>query len=369
MPNTRPSTPFIDGQCAACHNFHNRPQIDWKQREEEFLRIVDQMPRPAGGYDVIVPSSGGKDSTYQVLKMIELGLRPLVVTASTCYLTEIGRKNIDNLSRFATTIEYTPNRTVRAKLNKLGLQLVGDISLPEHMAIFSIPYRIAAAFGIPTIIYGESPLMEYGGPIGSEKAVTMGRRYIMEHQGFLGMRPHDFIGMEGITPHNMGDYMLPSDSDLEEINAYFLGQFYPWDSRRNAEVAIDNGFTVCSDQDVVWMGAWWDFENLDNAETGIHDYFGYLKYGYGRLCAQISIDIRNGLVSRDDAYAVVKEHDGNVPIEYMGVRLERVLRHIGIDLKEYNSICDSFTNWELFGDKRGAYLKPILKEFSDVVPT
>jgi hypothetical protein len=41
-----------------------------------------------------------------VLTLIELmGAKPLVVTAVTCHLTPIGRANIDNLARYATTIE------------------------------------------------------------------------------------------------------------------------------------------------------------------------------------------------------------------------------------------------------------------------
>ncbi|KKN16257.1 hypothetical protein LCGC14_0977660, partial [marine sediment metagenome] len=66
-------------------------------REDEFLQIL-KSGKNDSGYDCIVPSSGGKDSHWQVLKLIELGVRPLVVTASTCHLTEIGRKNIDNLA-------------------------------------------------------------------------------------------------------------------------------------------------------------------------------------------------------------------------------------------------------------------------------
>lgn len=367
MPTTRPSTAFVDGECSACINFRKRQEIDWGARERKFLSIIGSIPRNGSGYDVIVPSSGGKDSTFQVLKMLELGLRPLVVTARTCHLTEVGRKNIDNLSRYATTVEYALQSTVRAKLNKIGLQLVGDISLPEHMAIFSVPYRAAVDFGVNTIIYGESPLMEYGGPLGSEEARTMGRRYIFEHQGFLGMRPVDFVGMDGITAADMLDYTLPPDDKMMDVTAYFLGQFYPWNSRSNAEVAVAAGMTVPAGTTVAhqWPSAanWWCFENLDNAQTGIHDYFGYLKYGYGRLCAQISVDIRNGVCSREQAYQRVRDYDGNFPIKYAGIDHAEIIKRIFVTPEEFASACLSFTNKELFSGI-GAYGKPILKEFS-----
>ena len=40
----------------------------------------------------MIPSSGGKDSTYQAIRARELGLNPIVVTATTCDLSELGRK-------------------------------------------------------------------------------------------------------------------------------------------------------------------------------------------------------------------------------------------------------------------------------------
>src|SRR5688572_13391502 len=149
MPSTRPDTEFIDGECAACVAYKKRSEIDWRKRKIELENLLEAFRRPGRDFDVLVPSSGGKDSHFQVLTMIELGARPLVVTATTCHLTEIGRRNIDNLARYATTIEITPNRTVRAKLNKLGLQMVGDVSFPEHLSIFTTPFKIAVQMGIP----------------------------------------------------------------------------------------------------------------------------------------------------------------------------------------------------------------------------
>ena len=57
--------------------------------------------RSANGanYDCVVPVSGGKDSTTQTLRMLELGMNPLCVTATTDQLSDIGRRNIENLKR------------------------------------------------------------------------------------------------------------------------------------------------------------------------------------------------------------------------------------------------------------------------------
>jgi N-acetyl sugar amidotransferase len=358
MPTTRPDTAFIEGECSACVNYKNRPTLDWKAREGELIRILEAS-KNGTGYSCVVPSSGGKDSHAQVLRVIELGFRPLVVTASTCMLTEVGRKNIDNLARYATTIEVTPNREVRKKLNRLGLELVGDVSLPEHWAIFSIPFRMAAVFGIPTLLYGECPQDAYGGPVGTETARTMTRRWTSEFGGYLGCRPMDMVGTEGITEADMRDYMLPDDDRLSRVTAYWLGQFEPWDSRRNAERARATGMVYRLPCDANW----WNAENQDNAMTGLHDFFGYLKYGYGRLCAQISVDIRNGLIRREDAMQIVRDRDGLFPAWYMGVSINDVLPHIGMEWRAFTATVEKFTNHDLFA--RVDLGRPILKEFAE----
>jgi N-acetyl sugar amidotransferase len=359
MPDTRPDTEFVDGVCSACIAYQKRPAIDWALREIELNNLLSRHRIAGREFDCIVPSSGGKDSTYQVLKLIELGAKPLVVTATTCMLTDIGRKNIDNLARYATTIEVSPNKTVRAKLNRLGLEMVGDISWPEHVAIFTTPFKIAVQMGIPLIFYGENPQNQYGGPMDSQDSKTMTRRWVSEFGGFLGLRPADLIGNMGITRKDMQDYMPPDPQDIDRIGveAHFLGQYLPWDSHENVRVAKQGGMIYPAHGPS--KANWWPAENLDNVMTGIHDHMMYRKYGYGRGCAQISVDVRAGIISRGDALVWARDHDGLFPWEYMGVSHMEVLKHIGIADNELVKIMDQFTAWELFDGSNDR--RPILK--------
>ena len=339
MPNTRPDTPFIDGECSACVTFRNRPTIDWDARKAELVALLDRHDG-----QVLVPSSGGKDSTYQVMTLLEMGADVTVVTARTCHLTPIGRANIDNLARHARTIEVVPNMTVRAKLNRLGLEMVGDISWSEHAAIFSTPFQVAAQTGHKLLMYGECPQAEYGGPVGSEHARQLTARWRSEFGGFLGLRPDDFVGLEGITDRDMDDYRMPED--VSGIEAHFLGQYIPWDSHRNAEVAAKAGMQSLKTAPAT--ANWWFSENLDNAQTGLHDYFMFLKYGFGRGCQQISVDVRAGLIDREAALRWVERHDGLFPVAYAGVGMGTLLARIGMSPVRLGEIAEQFTN-------RGAY--------------
>ena len=323
MPDTRPDTEFVDGECSACISYRNRPQVDWHQRHQELMQLLDRF-----NGECIVPSSGGKDSTAQVIKLKRLGADVTIVTARTCMLTDIGRKNIDNLSRYARTIEVVPNMAERADLNRIGLETVGDISLPEHWAIFATPFRMAVDLGIPLIMYGECPQNQYGGPIGSEKARQLTRRWVHEFGGFNGLRPSDIEG------YDMTFYTLPDN--LDGIEAHFLGAYMPWDSHENAELAMEHGMQTFGEPP--GPANWWKWENLDNAQTGIHDRFMWLKYGYSRCTAQLSVDIRSGRLKRKWAVTSDKLRIGRFPNEYAGVPFEAVLEHIGMNRERYNQL-------------------------------
>lgn len=351
IPDTRPDTHFDDaGVCSACRtaekiNGHHPPA-----GVEELNKL---LTRPGRGiwnlqYDCIVPSSGGKDSTWQVLMLKGAGFNPLVVTATTCHLTPIGRANIDNLARIADTIEVTPDRSTRAKLNRAGLTMVGDISWPEHVAIFTTPFKVACAMKIPLIFYGENPQAAYGGPPGTDQAHQMTRRWVSEFGGFLGLRPRDLVNTDieccgKLTTRDMLPYML-TDAEQEWCEhhalAFFLGQYLGWDSHRNARVAVQAGMRV----GLPGPGNYWVHENLDNAQTGLHDYMMFRKYGYGRACAQVSVDIRKGVLTREQGKAIVAERDGRFPHRYGGVPLNEVLERIGMTKHELDACIEEYSN-------------------------
>lgn len=333
MVSTRPDTAFIDGECSACISYRKRQAVDWDARRKDLLALLDRHDGRC-----IVPSSGGKDSTFQVIKLLELGADVTVVTATTCHLTAIGRRNIDNLARHARTIEVSPNKEVRRKLNRLGLQLVGDISWPEHVSIFTTPFKVACDIGVPLIFYGENPQAHYGGPMGADESREMTRRWVSEFGGFLGLRPADLLNQEGLTKRDLSDYMAPNEEVVEScgIEAHFLGQYVPWDSHENARIAIEHGMELFTTHIGKALPPsilnYWCHENLDNNGTLLHDWLMYLKYGYGRGCAQISVDVRSGKVTRAFALRWVEgvETDTEIPGDYMNTPISKILDHAGV---------------------------------------
>ena len=99
-PETKPDLSFDEeGTCSACINFENREQVDREKRRQEFLELVDRYRSKDGSnYDCVIPVSGGKDSHYQSIRMLEAGLTPLCVTATTDSPSSIPRRNSRNKS-------------------------------------------------------------------------------------------------------------------------------------------------------------------------------------------------------------------------------------------------------------------------------
>lgn len=360
MPSTKPDLAFDEaGVCSACRNFQNRKEVNWEARTQELKEITDRYRNADGSnYDCLIPVSGGKDSTFQVIKMLQMGLNPLCVTATTDDLSDIGRRNIENIKNLGVDyIEVTLNPVVRRKMNRLALEEVGDISWPEHVAIFTIPIRVAVQMKIPLIIWGENSQNEYGGPAAAAQDNVLTRRWLEEFGGLLGLRVSDLVGQVGIKASDLIAFTYPTDEELARVGVtgIFLGYYLPWDGFTNALVAQGHGFETWPH---VVEGSAVNYENLDNVQTGIHDYFKFLKYGFGRATDLVCMQLRRERLARADALEIVKKHDGHFPWTYLGCPLEETLGAIGMTVEEFERVCDRFTNKKLFlRDENGALLK------------
>jgi len=368
MPDTKPDLLLDEeGVCNACRSYENRKEVDWDARRRELDIVLDKYRnREGSNWDCIVPVSGGKDSTFQVVRMLQLGMNPLCVTSTTCDLSPVGRRNIENLKNLGVDyVEFSPNPVVRKKLNRMGLMQVGDISWPEHVGIFTIPVRAAVQYNVPLLIWGENSQNEYGGPAGASQNNVLDRRWLEEFGGLLGLRVSDLIGVEGLKAQHLIPYSYPSDDELRRVNVtgLFLGYYLPWDGYANALLAQAFGF---ENMPTTIEGSVVNYENIDNHQTGIHDYFKFLKFGFGRATDLACLHLRRGRITRRDALELVRMHDGKFPWTYLGKPLADILAPLDMTVDDFVKVCDRFTNKKLFlrdakgdlvRDKRGNLTK------------
>ena len=357
MPNTKPDLHFDEnGVCDACRSQESKNKdIDWKAREEEFLKLVKSY-KSHPDYDCIIGVSGGKDSTYQVLKVLELGLNPLCVCFEPTIPTEIGRKNLENLNQLGVDlIHIKRNPLVYKKLAKEAFIRTGDNEWQNHLGIFTTVPKFAVNFNIPLIIWGESPQLEYGGPASSKTRNTLDRQWLEEFGGLLGNRISDMIGVDGLTKKDLSLYTYAKDEDIHRVGVtgLFLGYYFKWDLREVLKKSQEHGFEV-SDRPV--ETTYENFENLDCYSNHLHDYLKYVKYGFGRATDNACLDIRLGYITREEAVRLVNKYDGIPPRK----AVKKYLEYTGFTQKKFDKIVDSYTNKRIFiRDEYGKFLKDI----------
>ena len=90
-----------DGVCDACHACHDKEgKIDWADRERQLRELCDRYRRTDGGYDCLVPGSGGKDSFYAAhLLKYKYGMHPLTVTWAPHIYTPVSYTHLDVYKR------------------------------------------------------------------------------------------------------------------------------------------------------------------------------------------------------------------------------------------------------------------------------
>src|SRR3989339_1407521 len=112
-----------NGICDACRWAEMKNNtVDWKRREKELKELLDKHRSKDCSYDVLVPGSGGKDSTFaaHILKY-KYGMHPLTVTWAPHIYTEVGWRNLQHWihSGFDNYL-FHPNGQVHRQLTQLA---------------------------------------------------------------------------------------------------------------------------------------------------------------------------------------------------------------------------------------------------------
>ena len=93
------------------------------------------------------------------------------------------------------------------------------------------------------------------------------------------MRVDDLVEYEGSERRELINYEYPSDEELRRVGVtgIFLGYYLPWDGISNALLAQAHGLSTYHK---IVEGSMVNYENLDNHQHGVHDYFKFLKFDF-----------------------------------------------------------------------------------------
>lgn len=357
-PDTRPRVIFDKrGICNACQYAEKKNTvIDWKAREKEFKKILDEARTDDPlKYDCVVPGSGGKDSIYVAYKMKhEYGMNPLLVTYPCGMYTDAGRKNFEifRTKLGMDHITFTPNSEIDKKLMQKFFVLYGDPYLPWSRAVHTIPVRIAIAFGINVLIYGEPPC-EYGGPeigIMTAESVNKFAKTGSEKDVKLAENWPGLFEDNSVKLSDLKAYIYPRQEELNQakIQAVYYGYYHYWDSYKN--------FLFCKKEfgwnkhDGRLEGGWLSWHSMDDKMDTFYQYLMLLKFGISRAQKEGAPMIRCGHITRDEVIEYIKKYFYEFPYRY----LYDCIKEMEMTQEEFLNTLEKFRNkkiWKKVDDK------------------
>jgi len=313
IPETQEGVTFDElGICQACVSSEQKIHIDWVQREKQLRTILEEAKKKAGSnYDCIVPISGGKDSTFQLHVLTRVyGMKPLAVTFNHNWFSETGWYNLQNaLQEFNVDhIMMTPNRGLINRLAKRSLGGIGDSCWHCHAGCGAFPLQAAVRFNIPLLVWGES-IAESSGRA-SYKCPThkFDRDYFTKVSAKL--RPDEMV-CDYLAERDLYPFQLPSVEKINRVGVFgiHLGDYIFWDDERQTEFVRDTYGWKETEIEGTYKG----YKSAECIMPGLHDFTCYLKRGYGRATFHASLDVRNGLLTREEGFSLAKQFDSERP--------------------------------------------------------
>lgn len=351
LPDTRPGLAIgPDGMCNACRSHGEKRDIDWAARERAFCEVAERAKGRSAGYDCLIPVSGGKDSTWQVLTCLRYGLKPLAVTWKTPARTEIGARNLANLVSLGVDhIDYQISPKVESRFMLSAFERFGSTAIPMHMALFSIPLNLAARMRIPLVVWGENSAFEYGGREEERTGFAMTDEWLRRHGVTHGTTAADWVG-DGLSAKDLAAYFGPTSDELAEagVLAVFLGYYFEWDPERTLAAAKAHGFMPRAEGPKV---GWYDYADIDCDFISIHHWLKWYKFGITRTFDNLSLEIRNGRMTRAEALDSLRARGDETPRE----DIARFCAFVGISEASFFEIAERFRSSEVWSREAGVW--------------
>lgn len=330
LPETYAGIEFDEnGICNICRAVEQRKNKNWQAKEKEFRTIMEKYKKLAArnrsAYDCVVPFSGGKDSTYTLYTLTQIyNMNALAVTFNHCFFTDVIKENQEKVIKKLGVdhIIFTPNWEIVKKLCLKSFRLTGDFCWHCHCGVYAYPMQIAVKYRVPCIIWGTT---DYS----LTDDLQRDRKFFEEYVN-LGLNPEDMAG-DGITLRDLQPFIYPTEKELKELNVISINQgtYIPWNVRKQV---------VTIKKELGWRGgrvegSYLDYDKIECKYVGIRDYIKFIRRRYGRSAQLASVDIRDGLMTREEALKLAEEYDGKRPDS-----LTNFLEDIGITEKEFLEI-------------------------------
>ncbi len=340
LPETHETLVFDDkGVCNICRAIeYKQTKVDWDAKKKELDQLIEEH-RGKYAYDVIVPFSGGKDSTWTLYYLVKhYKVKPLVVRFNHGFLRPTVKENTEKVTRElgVAVHDFTPNWHVVRKVMLQTFLEKGDFCWHCHTGIFAYPMQVAIKENVPLVMWGE-PSAEYTAYYSYDQPEEVDEKRFNRFVN-LGISAQDmYVRLQGeVDPRDLKPFMYPPLSELRRLKyrSLCLGSYVPWDTKRQSEILM---------KELGWKGdqvegrpPQYPYEKIECYLQGTRDWIKYVKRGYSRSTHLASIDIRQGRLDREEGVKMVEDHEGKRPPS-----LDLFLKFVGLTEEEFNEIASS----------------------------
>jgi len=344
-----------EGICDSCRVAEAKDGINWKQREEELIKLLDKHRSTDGSYDCLVPGSGGKDSAYQahVLKH-KYGMNPLTLTWAPVMYTDYGFENWKNW------IEVGDLDNILVKPSGRAMRTVTRLSVENLLHPFqtfilgqkNVAPKIAAKHGISLIFYGENEA-EYGNPIADTATSLRDKAYhTMSHLDDIhlgGASVKELQEVHGLRLSDIKTFLPPTAEEFgnTDIEVHYLGYYLNWIPQEVYYYAVENtGFKARPFRS---EGTYSKYSSIDDKFDDLHWFTTYVKFGVGRASFDAAQEIRNKHITREEGSLLVKKFDGEKPKRYMSDLMD----YLDMSEEYFMELCDNARSPHLWVKESG----------------
>lgn len=319
-----PFTPtFSEGICRSCLEDETQGQS---------LRVLSELIK-AGKfkqrrYDCLILLNGTPEDYFVVTTILNMGLYPICVFVNSYMYNEIAWENIHNLiHRFDLELRtFNPNPADYTKLVKYSLRKHYDILTPIKMLRFSYTMQLARSLNVSFIISGENQVQEAVRKYTNQEYVQTTAWSVLEHDVHETSTVYFGPALDLNTKSRLQyDPVVNSNKDVKWL---FLSDFLCWD-----QLAQDAAMTTYGAQGQLQATTFDYFHRAGSSVFyKIHDILRFKKYGSLKVADQLSREIRNGRLSRNDA-SLAYEHYKSVALseEYIQPGLEEFFSWLGLN--------------------------------------
>ncbi|MEO1287259.1 MAG: amino acid adenylation domain-containing protein [Chloroflexota bacterium] len=160
LSSNYPGTTFDDnGVCNICRAYDG-----YKDRAQQYFRPMAELEalaekmkaKSTGEYDCIALMSGGKDSTYMVYRLANMGLRVLTFTLDNGYISEEAKANVRRVTNALGVDHFFAETPHMNSIFVDSLRTYANVCNGCFKTIYTMAGQLAQQKGISTIVTGLS---------------------------------------------------------------------------------------------------------------------------------------------------------------------------------------------------------------------